>query len=89
MIPKSHLISLSAVPGMEPRRIRALLRKYPELDDVATLSKSDMIQVERISGELATNTKRINLTLEKGLWQQQNPWVHGISSIGILNILNF
>ena len=39
MISKSHLISLSAVPGMGPRRIRALLRKYPELDDVVTLSE--------------------------------------------------
>ena len=65
MISKSHLISLSAVPGMGPRRIRALLRKYPELDDVATLSKSDMMQVEGISGELATNAKRINLDIGK------------------------
>ena len=65
MISKSHLISLSAVPGMGPRRIRALLRKYPELDDVATLSKSDMMQVEGISVELATNAKRINLDIGK------------------------
>ena len=65
MILKSHLISLSAVPGMGPRRIRALLRKYPELDDVATLSKSDMMQVEGISEELATNAKRINLDIGK------------------------
>ena len=65
MIPKSHLISLSAVPGMGPRRIRALLRKYPELDDVAILSKSDMMQVREISGELATNAKRINLDIGK------------------------
>ena len=43
MISKSHLISLPAVPGIEPRRIRALLRKYPELDGVATLSKSILI----------------------------------------------
>ena len=65
MISKSHLISLSVVSGMGPRRIRALLRKYPELDDVATLSKSDMMQVEGISGELATNAKRINLNIGK------------------------
>ena len=65
MISKSHLISLSAVPGMEPRRIRALLRKYPELDDVATLSKSDMMQVEGISGELVTNARRFNLNIGK------------------------
>ena len=50
---------------MGPRRIRALLRKYPELDDVATLSKSDMMQVGGISGELATNAKRINLDIGK------------------------
>ena len=47
------------------RRIFALLRKYPELDDIATLSKSDMMQVEGISGELATNAKRINLNIGK------------------------
>ena len=40
MIPKSQLISLSEVPGMGPRRIRALLREFPELEDIANLSKS-------------------------------------------------
>ena len=65
MISKSHLISLSAVPGMGPRRIRALLRKYPELDDITTLSKADMMQVKGISGELAANVKRINLDIGK------------------------
>ena len=65
MISKSHLISLSAVPGMGPRQIRALLRNYPELDDVATLSKSDMMQVGELYGKLATNAKRINLDIGK------------------------
>ena len=65
MISKSHLISLSAVPGMGSRRIRALLKKYPERDDVATLSKLDMMQVEGIYGELTTNAKRINLDIGK------------------------
>ena len=65
MISKSHLISLSVVPGMGPRRIRALLRRYPELDGVATLSKSDMMQVEGISVELATNARCINLDIGK------------------------
>ena len=50
---------------MGPRQIRALLRKYPELDDVATLSKSDMMQVGGIYGELATNAKRLNLDIGK------------------------
>jgi predicted Rossmann fold nucleotide-binding protein DprA/Smf involved in DNA uptake len=50
---------------MGPRRIRALLIKYPELDDVATLSKSDIMQVKGISGELAANVKRINLDIGK------------------------
>ena len=50
---------------MGPRRIPALLMEYPELDDVATLSKSDMMQVEGISVELATNAKRINLDIGK------------------------
>ena len=75
---------------MGPRRIRALLRKYPELDDVATLSKSDMMQVGGISGELATNAKRINLdNWKKGCGNNRIQWVHDISPIGILNILNF
>ena len=47
------------------RRIRALLRRYLELDDVAILSKSDMMQVEGTSVELATNAKRINLDIGK------------------------
>ena len=46
MIPKSQLISLSEVPGMGPRRIRALLRKFTELEDITNLPKSDMMQVE-------------------------------------------
>jgi len=50
---------------MGPRQIRGLLRKYPELDDIAILSKSDMMQVEKIFGELATNAKRINLDIGK------------------------
>ncbi len=50
---------------MGPRRIRALLRKFPELNDVANLSKSDMMQVEGISGDLATKTKSINLDIGK------------------------
>ena len=63
MIPKSQLISLSEVPGMGPRRIRALLRKFPELEDITNLSKSDMMQVEGISGDLATKTKGIDLDI--------------------------
>ncbi len=65
MIPKSQLISLSAVPGMGPRRIRALLRKFPELNDVINLSKSDLMQVEGISGDLAAKTKGIDLDIGK------------------------
>ena len=61
MIPKSQLISLSKVPGMGPRRIRALLREFPELEDITNLSKSDMLQVEGISGDLAAKTKGIDL----------------------------
>ena len=34
MIPKSQLISLSMIPGVEPRRIRSLLREYPEVEDI-------------------------------------------------------
>ena len=63
MIPKSQLISLSKVPGMGPRRIRALLREFPELEDITNLSKPDMMQVEGISGDLATKTKGIDLDI--------------------------
>ena len=89
MISKSHLISLSAVPGMGPYRIRALLRKYPELDDVTTLSKLDMMQIEGISGELAANSKRINLDIGKMAVETAETMGDGISPIRILNILYF
>ena len=65
MLPKSQLISLSAVPGMGPRRIRALFRKYPDLDGVTQLSKSDLMQVEGISSDLAGKTQNIDLDIEK------------------------
>ena len=48
---------------MGPRRIRALLRKFPELEDITNLSKSDMMQVEGISGDLAVKTKGIDLDI--------------------------
>ena len=67
MIPKFQLISLSAVPGMGPRRIRTLLRKFPELEDMTKLSKSDLMQVEGISSDLAAKTKGIDLELGKRL----------------------
>ena len=65
MIPKSQLISLSAVPGMGPRRIRALFRKYPDLDDISCISKSDLMQVEGISSDLAGKTQNIDLDIGK------------------------
>ena len=67
MIPKFQLISLSAVPGMGPRRIRTLLRKFPKLEDITKLSKSDLMQVEGISSDLAAKTKGIDLELGKRL----------------------
>ena len=65
MLPKSQLISLSAVPGMGPRRIRAIFRKYPNLDGVTQLSKSDLMQVEGISSDLAGKTQNIDLDIGK------------------------
>ena len=65
MIPNSQLISLSAVPGMGPRRIRALFRKYPDLDDISCISKSDLMQVQGISGDLAGKTQNIDLDIGK------------------------
>ena len=67
MITKSQLISLSAVPGMGPRRIRTLLRKFPELEDITKLSKSDLMQVEGISSDLAAKTMGIDLNWVKRL----------------------
>ena len=60
MIPKSQLISLLAVHGMGPMRIRSLLRKYQEVEDITMLSTLDVMQVYRISGELAGKTKNID-----------------------------
>ena len=65
MLPKSQLISLSAVLGMGPRRIRAIFRKYPNLDGVTQLSKSDLMQVEGISSDLAEKTQNIDLDIGK------------------------
>jgi len=63
MIPKSQLISLSEVSGMGPRRIRALLLKFTELEGITNLSKSDMMQAEGISGDLAAKAKGIDLDI--------------------------
>ena len=63
MIPKSQLISLSAVSGMGPRRIRSLLWKYPEVEDITMLSILDVMQLDGISGELAGKNKNIDLDL--------------------------
>ena len=60
MIPKSQLISLSVVPGMGPMGIRSLLRKYPEVEDITMLSKSDVMQVDGTSGGLAGKTIILN-----------------------------
>ena len=65
MLPKSQLISLSAVSGMGPRRIRALFRKFLELDDISKVSKSDLMQVEGISNDLAGKTQNIDLDIGK------------------------
>ena len=46
------------VPGMGPRRIRSLLRKYPEVEDMTILSKSDVMQVVVISHDLCTQMKK-------------------------------
>ena len=60
MIPKYQLISISAVPGMGPKRICSLLRKYSEVEDITMLSKLDVMQVDGLSGELAGKTKNID-----------------------------
>ena len=65
MIQKSQQISLTAVPGMGPRRIRALFRKYPDLDDISCISKSDLMQVEGILCDLAGKTQNIDLDIGK------------------------
>ena len=52
---------------MGPRRIRALLRKFPELEDITELSKSDLMQVEGISSDLAAKTMGIDLNWVKRL----------------------
>ena len=44
MISKSHLISLSAVPGMGPRRIRALFKKYSVVANVNDILSEFQLQ---------------------------------------------
>ena len=45
---------------MGPKRIRSLLQKYPEIEDITKLSKLDVMQVDGLSGELAGKTKNID-----------------------------
>ena len=64
MIPSHQLISLSNVNGVGPRRIRSILRNYPQLENITQLTKSDICQVEGISQDTAR--KIINIDLDFG-----------------------
>ncbi len=59
-IPKAQLISLTAVSGIGPRRIRSILRKFPDLEDFSTLKRKDYLQIEGISTELADAVSKID-----------------------------
>ncbi|MDP6570939.1 MAG: DNA-processing protein DprA [Candidatus Marinimicrobia bacterium] len=64
-IPKAQLISLSAVPGIGPRRVRSVLLKYPDIEDLLTLKRDDYHQIEGISSELAAAVTNIDLDIGK------------------------
>ena len=62
-IPKAQLISLTAVSGIGPRRIRSILRKFPDLEDFSTLKRKDYLQIEGISTELADAVSMIDFDI--------------------------
>ena len=51
MIPPHQLVSLSTVPEMGPRRIRALLHAFSGLDDLEQLSIAEVCKIPVISIE--------------------------------------
>ncbi|MBC8312078.1 MAG: DNA-protecting protein DprA [Candidatus Marinimicrobia bacterium] len=53
MIPNHQLISLTNVKGIGPRRIREILRQFPQLEDLSHLSVLDLKQVKGITHEMA------------------------------------
>jgi|FLOH01.1.fsa_nt_gi DNA processing protein len=61
MIPTDQIISLTAVEGVGPGRIRSIIRTYPHLDDIAKLTVKDLLQVERISHDIAGKIKKVDL----------------------------
>ncbi len=65
MIQQYQLISLSNVSGVGPRRIRSILRRYPNIDDITKLSKSDICQVDGISSDTANKILNIDFDFGK------------------------
>ncbi len=59
-LPPDQIISLSCVSGIGPKRIRAILRKYPDITDITRLKLPDLIRVEGISRELAGNILKMD-----------------------------
>lgn len=76
MIPNHQLISLNNVKGVGPRKIRSLLRKYPELVDLTHLSCSDLLLVAGISAELASKIKNVEIDYGKKAIENVNK-MHG------------
>lgn len=65
MIPKSQIISLTAIEGVGPGRIRAILRTYPQLDDIKKLNVPDLLRVEKISHDIAGRIQKLDLDYGK------------------------
>ena len=70
MIPPHQLVSLSTVTGMGPRRIRALLRAFPDLDDLGQLSIGEVCKIPGISHDLAVIIRKLDLDYGK-VWNEK------------------
>ncbi len=59
MLNPEKLISLTTIKGLGPRRIRKLLQKFPDIDDVKQLTKFELCQVKGITPVIAENVSNI------------------------------
>lgn len=59
MLSPEKLINLTNIKGLGPRRIRKLLRKFPDIDDVKQLTIFDLCQIKGITRTIAENIRNI------------------------------
>jgi len=61
MLPNDQIISLAAVEGVGPGRIRSIMRAFPDLADIRKLKVSDLVQVDGVSHDIAGKIRQIDL----------------------------